>query len=67
MNDYWAYLGLMAGEYTFTGLDINCLCLLMLEADVSLLGIADVTDAAEVAQVVIGTSTSLTVQTIDNF
>ena len=67
MNDYWAYLGLMSGEYTFTGLDINCLCLLMLEADVSLLGIGDVTDAAEVVQVVMGTSTSLTVQTIDNF
>ena len=67
INDYYAYLGLVGGNYSFTGVDINYLCLLMLAADVTLMGLADTMDAAEAVNVMMGVKAQLDIQSIDNF
>ena len=67
INDYYAYLGLVGGNYSFTGVDINYLCLLMLAADVTLFGLADVMDAAEAVNVMMGVKAQLDIHSIDNF
>ena len=67
INDYYAYLGLIGGNYSFTGVDINYLCLLMLAADVTLMGLVDTMDAAEAVNVLMGVKAQLDIHSIDNF